>query len=170
MASQPSGSGITPQTWADHFEVIAPPALDVKDPLVLRKRTVRVLNERYRGFAMRIDLEKPETKALRERVVRLNRFFTQHRIAPFEHRGFRRIFSNGDAPDFRWNKVGRLYAIGGGYQQANVACGDHTRGVEGAPSLRKLAAYVLSCSMDLAHLLWVKHTGLKREAPTALRG
>lgn len=114
-------AGLTPQTWREHFELVEAERSLVKDPLVLRRRNVRHLGEKYRGFSMRVDLQDPRAKVLHERMDRLNRFITRHAIAPIPLRGFRRIFNNGEAPDFDWNKGGRIYVVGSGYQTMRKA-------------------------------------------------
>ncbi len=52
---------------------------------------------------------------------RLNRFYMRHMIEPGGFRGIRRIFNNGESPEFDWNKGGRLYAVGGGHQTIKKA-------------------------------------------------
>jgi hypothetical protein len=109
-------AGITPDTWREHFELIKPDQPLVKDPIVLRRRTVRHKNEKYRGFAMRVDGNDPKARALHDRMDRLNRFYMKHTFEPGGFRGVRRIFNNGESPAFDWNQGGRIYAVGGGYQ------------------------------------------------------
>jgi hypothetical protein len=46
-----------------------------------------------------------------ENAVReLNTFFDKQTLRGGEHHGYIRIFSNGDDPDFNWNKGGRFYS------------------------------------------------------------
>jgi hypothetical protein len=70
---------------------------------------------------MPIDLADPKVKLLHERMTRLNAFITEHVVAPVPLKGLRRIFSGGEAPSFNWNKGGRVYAVGGGYQMLGKA-------------------------------------------------
>lgn len=109
-------AGLTPDTWRDHFELIAAAKPLVKDPIVLRRRNVRHKGEKYRGYSMRVDLADPKARAVYDRMDRLNRFYMTRVIEPGGFRGLRRIFNNGESPEFEWNKGGRLYAVGGGYQ------------------------------------------------------
>lgn len=107
---------ITPANWRDHFE-LRPPMRVVSDPLVRRTSSVSVGRWKFRGNSMKIDYDNdPIACALRDQVNALNAFVAEQTITPACHRGFRRIFNEGDKSDFRWNKGGRLYSIGGGYQ------------------------------------------------------
>jgi hypothetical protein len=76
---------------------------------------------KHAGQEIPLDLSEPLVAGLLARVVRLNAFFANHALAPLEHRGFRRIFNEGGEHGFRWNKGGRLYSVGGGYQMAKKA-------------------------------------------------
>ncbi len=107
---------VLPACWGDHFSLI--PAVNslVKDPLVLRRRNVSLNGEKYRGHSIRLDLNDAKTRAHHDRVDRLNRFMNTHEVSPTGLIGFRRIFNNGETGDFNWNKGGRLYEVGTGYQ------------------------------------------------------
>jgi hypothetical protein len=50
---------------------------------------------------------------------RFNEFMDQFELRGGLHRGYIRVFNNGDTPDFQWDKGGRLYSQGGevSYQQ-----------------------------------------------------
>jgi hypothetical protein len=52
------------------------------------------------------------TKALEADVKRLNTFLDGHELRGGTHRGYIRIFNQGDNEDFVWNKGGRLYSQG----------------------------------------------------------
>jgi hypothetical protein len=107
---------MTSSNWEQHFKLIVPEGFRVANPLVLRRRTVRVRNERFQGFGMVLDLSDPRTKEQFDRMDRLNRWFASVTTLPVPFLGFRRIFNNGDTPEFDWDLGGRIYAIGGGYQ------------------------------------------------------
>lgn len=60
-----------------------------------------------------------ETRRLTEEVVCINAFLADMDLVGAGHGGFHRSFAMGDAPDFRWNKGGRLYSYGAdSYQRA----------------------------------------------------
>lgn len=109
-------SGITPTNWADHFHLIVPEVVKVKHPLVLRRRTIRVRNERHRGFGMTLHMGNPVTRAHFDRIDRLNQHFASTKTEPVPFLGFKRIFNDGDVSAFDWDRGGRIYAVGGGYQ------------------------------------------------------
>ncbi|MEQ7873120.1 hypothetical protein ABDK56_03820 [Sphingomonas sp. ASV193] len=109
-------AGITPDNWEDHFQIVVPEGFSVARPLVLRRKTMRVKSERFRGFGMALDPNDPKTKAQFDRVDRLNHWFASVGTSPVSFRGFQRTFNNGDQPGFDWNMGGRLYAVGGSYQ------------------------------------------------------
>lgn len=114
-------AGLTPETWRDDFDLIEPERPLVKEPLVLRRRNVRHKGEKYRGYAMRVDLGHPKARHLHDRMDRLNRFYMKHIIEPVGFLGVRRIFNNGESPSFDWDQGGRLYVVGGGYQTMKKA-------------------------------------------------
>ena len=60
---------------------------------------------------MRFD-PTPQTEELEAQLRELNEFFDQFQLQGGMHRGFNRIFNQGDLPDFDWNKGGRLYSHG----------------------------------------------------------
>jgi hypothetical protein len=63
-----------------------------------------------------------KTEQLEKEVRDLNTFFDQFTLRGGDHRGFVRIFNQGDDPDFAWDKGGRLYSHGeGNYQQMREA-------------------------------------------------
>jgi hypothetical protein len=49
-------------------------------------------------------------KDIENAVRELNTFFDKQILRGGEHHGYIRIFSNGDDPDFNWNKGGRFYS------------------------------------------------------------
>jgi hypothetical protein len=116
------GAGITPATHDDHFhtiERVAPQVL--KDPLECRKGSLRFGATKFTGDVVPLDPSDPEAMRLLDQMNRLNEFFARQDIGGQVHRGFRRVFNEADAPDFAWNKGGRLVSVGGGYQHAKAA-------------------------------------------------
>jgi hypothetical protein len=98
-----------------HFRRLLP----VK-PLVLRAASTRDGPRKIQGRRMKI----PPTKRSREleaEVREVNEFIEEHDLRHGAHHGYRRIFNCGDAPDFAWDKGGRLYSPGDSYRQHNQA-------------------------------------------------
>ena len=59
---------------------------------------------------------------LEEQVKQLNEFFDRFELRGGIHRGYIRVFNNGDHPRFAWNMGGRLYSYGSsGIQQMDRA-------------------------------------------------
>ncbi|MDB5602133.1 MAG: hypothetical protein JWN71_4177 [Xanthobacteraceae bacterium] len=105
-------NGITPESVADHFRYGLP-----KDPLVVRATASKGAHGKNTQGSLLEILWSAEALKLRADVQRLNEFLDATEIRGGVHRGYVRIFNNGDAPGFAWNKGGRLYSVGGGYQQ-----------------------------------------------------
>ena len=104
--------GVTPQNVGEHFTYPPP-----EHPLVLTRASRRV--GRWKEAGSPTDFKRtPETEALEREVKELNAFLANHLIRGATHRWFRRIFHEGDKPEFDWNKGGRLYSDGkDSYQQ-----------------------------------------------------
>ena len=104
--------GITDANTPDHFIERLP-----EDPLVLRATSRRVNGTKERGRLMKFEWTA-KTGKLKHQVRLINDFLDQCVIRGGTHRYFVRTFNNGDAPDFKWNKGGRLYSRGDdSYQQ-----------------------------------------------------
>jgi hypothetical protein len=52
----------------------------------------------------------PLTAKLENDIKRLNEFFEGFELEGGIHRGYIRVFNNGDHPRFNWNMGGRLYS------------------------------------------------------------
>ena len=80
----------------------------------LQQVLVKASSQRYRRqkFSGRtIKYERTEhTKALKRQLGAVNSFLMGQSYYGFEFYGLRRIFNEGDRPDFNWNMGGRLYA------------------------------------------------------------
>lgn len=104
--------GITDANTTEHFIERLP-----EDPLVLRATSRRVNGTKERGKLIKFEFT-PKTGKLKHQVRRINEFLDRCVIRGGTHRYFVRQFNNGDAPDFNWNKGGRLYSSGDdSYQQ-----------------------------------------------------
>lgn len=72
---------------------------------------------RIRGVPMPIDPTHPVVFDSLRRVAEFNAYMAPQIIEPDEHIAFQRIFHEGDHPAFKWDRGGRLYSLGGGFQQ-----------------------------------------------------
>lgn len=106
------GFGITAQTVSEHFLQSLP-----KYPLELRAGSVWWNYEKIKGERMDYE-DTPQTRGLEADLHELNRFLDGFVFTGGIHRGYRRIFNQGDKPGFAWNKGGRLFSQGHtSYQQ-----------------------------------------------------
>lgn len=118
--------GIKPDEWDRHFEPLPRPVV-VKKPVVLRTgapwvatTTGRKVKRPNSTMTFSPFDPFPITEGLR--INEINAFLAAQDIQPAHQlTGFQRIFSDGDVPGFNWDKGGRLYNIGGGYQQEKSA-------------------------------------------------
>ncbi|WP_146001623.1 hypothetical protein [Sphingobium fuliginis] len=114
--------GIKPAEWKEHFEPLPRPK-EVAKPILLRTESPWIDNGKGRKIkrpkdSMAVSLTDPFAVVEGGRVNELNAYFAAQDIQPaYLLGGFQRIFSDGDKPGFNWNVGGRLYNIGGGYQQ-----------------------------------------------------
>jgi hypothetical protein len=82
------------------------------NPLVMRGRGGRRGNKKIRGMIIKNYKRTEQTRQLEADLKELNAFLADCEITGGEHEGFTRNFNAGS-----WKKGGRLYTIGGGYQQ-----------------------------------------------------
>lgn len=98
--------GVSAKAALTHFIAALP-----SQPLQLRATSTR---DRYgrkeRGRKMSV-LPNRKADRLRGDIVELNKFFDQFELRGGRHRGFTRIFNNGDHHAFDWNMGGRLYSL-----------------------------------------------------------
>jgi hypothetical protein len=99
--------GVRRDTICDHFQPEPP-----SNPLVLRDYATGVGRNRERGPIIKDYKRTAHTKRLAADVRELNEFLAGFEIAGGAHHGYTRNFNLA-----RWNKGGRLYSVGGGYQQ-----------------------------------------------------
>jgi hypothetical protein len=109
--------GVRAADFHQHFLIPLP-----EHPLQLRSKSKRSeYGDKIRGRPMRF---KPSatTERLEKRLKELNAFFEGFELRGGMHRGYLRIFNNGDHPKFNWNMGGRLYSHGeSNYQQMESA-------------------------------------------------
>jgi hypothetical protein len=105
--------GVLVEDFHDHFLIPLP-----EHPLQLRRSSKRTeYGKKIPGKPMRY---KPTeaTENVERSLKELNRFLDQFELRGGIHRGYIRVFNNGDHPKFNWNMGGRLYSYGEkNYQQ-----------------------------------------------------
>jgi hypothetical protein len=110
-----AGHGIQPADFHLHFLLPLP-----ENPLQLRAISrVNSAGRKISGRMMRYEHTDATRRAERQ-LKELNAFLNTCDLRHGVHRGYIRIFNNGDDPAFEWNMGGRLYSYGeGNYQQMN---------------------------------------------------
>lgn len=74
---------------------------------------LRLHRAKVAGKAKRMEFsETDESLKLAEQMDELNQFLIGFELSPYRFSGLVRIFNEGDTPSFRWNKGGRIYALG----------------------------------------------------------
>ncbi|TAL82094.1 MAG: hypothetical protein EPN75_02925 [Beijerinckiaceae bacterium] len=104
-------AGIYKDTISHHFIEDLP-----QHPLVLKASSKRIAGQKAEGKAMRIT-HTQKSLALEEEVRRLNKFLDGFDIRGAVHKGYRRIFNQGDVKGFDWDRGGRLYGGDESYQR-----------------------------------------------------
>jgi hypothetical protein len=115
--------GINPLEWDQHFTGKPRPGA-IPNPIVLKtakkkkKHPISGKMIEIPSEKMAFDATNPLAIAAGKQVNDINAFLAGQDIQPtYAFYAFQRIFSLGDDPSFNWDKGGRLYAVGGGYQQ-----------------------------------------------------
>lgn len=99
--------GVYPEDAYRHFQRRLP-----QFPLQLRSAShIDEIGRKIDGKRMKF-AKTHKTAALERDLHDLNKFLDQFTLENGIHRGYRRIFNEGDHPDFNWNKGGRLYSQG----------------------------------------------------------
>jgi hypothetical protein len=99
--------GVRLQNIRAHFKPEPP-----HNPLVLRGRGERRGNRKIRGPIIKKYKHTDQTRQLEADIKEINAFLADCEISGGEHEGYTRNFNANS-----WKKGGRLYSIGGGYQQ-----------------------------------------------------
>ena len=109
--------GVHASDFHQHFLIPLP-----EHPLQLRGTSKRSeYGDKIRGRPMRFN-PTAATERLEKQLKELNAFFDGFELRGGRHRGYLRIFNNGDHPKFNWNMGGRLYSHGeSNYQQMESA-------------------------------------------------
>jgi hypothetical protein len=108
--------GVTPENVHQHFILALP-----EHPLVLKGspslRFGKGGKKKIPGKRLKIE-RTPETEKLEGDVRRLNEFLDTFTLTGGTHRGYFRVFNQGDHPSFAWDRGGRLYSQGGDSYQS----------------------------------------------------
>lgn len=109
--------GLLVDDFHEHFLIPLP-----EHPLQLRRSSKRTeYGKKIPGKPMRYRPTEA-TANVEQSLKELNRFFDQFELRGGIHRGYIRVFNNGDHPKFNWNMGGRLYSYGeNNYQQMEKA-------------------------------------------------
>jgi hypothetical protein len=109
--------GVQPSEAVQHFIKDLP-----KDPLQVRARSMREGGRKVKGplikwrevFNAKV---RQRGEKLEAEVKELNEFLDKIDIRGGAHRGYVRVFNNGDDPNFSWSAGGRLYSGDDSYQR-----------------------------------------------------
>jgi hypothetical protein len=97
--------GISLENALDHFDYGLP-----KQPLQKRAASTRVGRRKVQGELMKFE-HTDLSRKLEAEVQELNEFLAKQTFGGgCVHRGYVRMFHNGDAADFNWDQGGRLYS------------------------------------------------------------
>jgi hypothetical protein len=109
--------GVRAVDFHHHFLIPLP-----ENPLQVRPMSRRnEYGDKIRGKPMRFE-RTAHTERLEHQLKELNAFFDTFELRGGIHRGYIRVFNNGDHSKFNWNMGGRLYSYGeGNYQQMERA-------------------------------------------------
>ncbi len=114
--------GITRENWAEHFSRERKVVRPKQPPILLRKTKSPHSLGSSNGLPMDIGSKDSAVAELVARMERINDYLGEQVVEPFGPVFLRRIFSNGDQPDFAWDQGGRMYASGReNYQTAKKA-------------------------------------------------
>jgi hypothetical protein len=115
--------GVSTDNWEDHWTLRPEFGSDQVDKrLELRARRKSQRGQKQPAVDLPVDLSDPGAAELDAQIARINRFLLSQDIDGLSFHGLRRIFNNGDQPDFAWNKGGRFYSAPGGqaYERWNA--------------------------------------------------
>ncbi|ANK12764.1 hypothetical protein A9D12_07205 [Erythrobacter neustonensis] len=115
--------GVTSGDWEDHWTLKPHQVLGGDQKRVeLRKRRKLIRGVKQPSEALSVDLSDPRASELDAQIERINQYLLGQDIDGLAFHGLRRIFNDGDQPDFAWNKGGRFYSTLGGqaYERWNA--------------------------------------------------
>lgn len=117
-----AAAGVTTGDWEAHWTLRPSSVGEDGKRLELRAKRKTWRGDKLPSVELPVDLSDPKAAELDAQIERINRFLLSQDIDGLTFQGLRRIFNDGDQPDFAWNKGGRFYSIPGGqaYEQWNA--------------------------------------------------
>lgn len=110
---------VTIDTWGTHWtcftEGRAQPSSDTPR-LALRRTRERKGRTKQPTEDLVFDETAPAPQRLLNDIERVNSYLRTQSISGVAFPGLRRIFNNGDEPNYAWNKGGRYYSLRGGHR------------------------------------------------------
>lgn len=119
-------AGIDLEEAKAHFALRLP-----KRTIALRRANTKHNGQKVDGPPMAFDPHQVEH--LERDLGRLNAFLDTFSLEGGTHRGYVRKFNEGDHPEFRWNKGGRLYSQGSGCYQRDKKTSRVQMRLDGSP-------------------------------------
>ena len=110
--------GVPVGEWSKHWRLKGDqtlPATMGQPLLVLRSKAIRVKGKKEITRDLPITSRNEQAGQITTGIKALNDFLATQEVGGIAFPGLRRIFSNGDQPDFAWNKHGRYYSLPGGH-------------------------------------------------------
>ena len=102
-----ASAGLTYANAKSHF------LCELPRQVIQVKSTKRRLAGGRKGEGRAIKIEpNHQTNALRQQVKEINSYLISHELSGGLFAGYIRRFSEGDHPEFQWDRGGRLYAVG----------------------------------------------------------
>ncbi len=106
LLRQCEAKGVTPGNVHKHLAYPLP-----EQPVQKRARSEGEGQDKLQGKPMEVE-RSPQVEALERDITRLNSFLNGFALDGAEHRGYIRLFNNGDDEGFAWDQGGRLYSQG----------------------------------------------------------
>jgi hypothetical protein len=157
--------GVEVADWPAHWRSTdgRPAATKPTEPrLELRGEKVRFRGKKQDAQVVAIDFTKPRVSELLEGINKLNGYLSEQQIGGIAFPGLRRIFNDGDAPDYAWNKGGRYYSLAGGHRYETM--GAHRRLERITLNGDKVGeADIRASHLTLLHALMDAHLDLSRD-------
>lgn len=116
-------AGVGVGDWETHWTLGFDGVAADDKRLELRAKRKTKWGDKLPSEELPVDLSDPRAAELDTQILRINQFLLGHKIDGLSFQGLRRIFNNGDQPDFAWNKGGRFYSMPGGqaYERWNAS-------------------------------------------------
>lgn len=103
---------VTPSNYGQHFEPVTREGNIVTDVVRVRASKKDDWRDPQRGNLMPVDTLRSDVASMIDRMTRINTYFSKQSFDGCTVGGFYRLYNQGDAQNFDYNKGGRLYAVG----------------------------------------------------------